>query len=174
MRRPSASPAGGTAAGAGLSLSHRPGRSGRHPRAVRLRPRGGHCPVQPPAGGHAPVTVLHRPRRGLVRLVQRGAGRPVLAPRRADRGLSGRRGPPGHSGFPRVRRPRSGADGGVRRPGCRRRGGGLSLRLRSPAPLEDRPPGGAGRSVLFLHPGGSLPWPPPKCLSLCLLPRPVL
>ena len=60
------------------------------------------------------------------------------------------------------------------RPGCRRRGGGLSLRLRSPAPLEDRPPGGAGRSVLFLHPGGSLPWPPPKCLSLCLLPRPVL
>ncbi len=41
---------------------------------------GGHCPVQPPAGGHAPVTVLHRPRRGLVRLVQRGAGRPVLAP----------------------------------------------------------------------------------------------
>lgn len=70
-----------------------PGALARHPRAVRLRPRGGHCPVQPPAGGHAPVTVLHRPRRGLVRLVQCGGGRPVLAPRRADCGLSGRRGP---------------------------------------------------------------------------------
>ncbi len=43
-----------------------------------------------------------------------------------------------------------------------------------PRLARDRPPGGAGRSVLFLHPGGSLPWPPPKCLSLCLLPRPVL
>ena len=86
VRRPSAAPAGGVAAGAGRSLSHCPGRSGRHPRAVRLRPRGGHCPVQPPAGGHAPVTVLHRPRRGLVRLVQCGGGRPVLAPRRADCG----------------------------------------------------------------------------------------
>lgn len=47
---------------------------------------------------------------------------------------------------------------------------GFDLPLR----LKTARRGGAGRSVLFLHPGGSLPWPPPTCLSLCLLPRPVL